>query len=267
MVSTIETSQRQSEPANPAVPFPISVPPLKTSPISTLARLESMGLSPPTASIVHAKLAALSQNQLLRMLQESVVAAQVKPPSPALFKTLPLCTHKTQHSKLLVLDLDDTLVHTGDSGDFKVQLGSQSRGVSVRPYAFEFLREACRLFEVAIYTASEAVYADQVLDYLDPNGVLLQHRMYRKSCLLAGSFVFKDLRVFSGFALKDIVMVDNSAFGFAFQRANGVPVNTWTGDKDDSELLLLLSYLRLLAPLADVRPFNCAVFSPLYQHH
>jgi len=267
MVSTIETNQSPSEPVSPAVPFPKSVPPMTSYPISALARLENMGLNLPTAKVVQAKLAALSQTQLLRMLQETQLAAQVKPPSLALFRSMPFRTHKTQHSKLLVLDLDDTLVHTGASGDFEVQLGVHSRRVSVRPYACEFLKEASHIFEIAIYTASEAVYADQVLNQLDTSGLLLQHRVYRESCLQAGSFVFKDLRVFSSFALKDIVMVDNSVFGYAFQRANGVPVSTWTGDKEDSELLLLMPYLRLLAPLADVRPFNSAVFSPLYQLH
>jgi Dullard-like phosphatase family protein len=260
MITTIETSQRPTSP-DPLVSRPIN------SSADAMTRLESMGLSYSTARVVQAKLAALSQEQLLRIMHESVVIAKVKPPSSALLRTLPSYSRKTQHTKLLVLDLDDTLVHSSDSGDFEVQLKQQSLWVRTRPHAAEFLREAGRLYEVAVYTASEAVYADQVLKHLDPTGCLLQHRLYRESCLQAGPFLFKDLRVFTGFALKDIVMVDNSMFGYAFQRANGVPVSTWTGDEEDTELLALLPYLRLLAPLTDVRPFNCAVFNPLYHFH
>lgn len=255
MVQLSQASEKQRE-SSPA-----------TTTERSLSRLQHMGVSASTAAVVQQKLSALTRLQQHCMLKESAVASQVKPPSLLTLQELPSCRRKTRQSKLLVLDLDGTLVHAGNDGDFEVVLSAQSVKVLVRPDAGKCLHEVSRLFEVAVYTAAEATYADQVLDHLDPSGQLIQHRLYRDSCLQVGPYVFKDLRVFRNFSMKHIIMVDNSVFGYAFQRANGVPVSTWTGDQSDSELSALVAYLRLLAPLADVRPFNSAVFSPFYHLH
>ena len=76
----------------------------------------------------------------------------------------------------LVLDLDETLVHCTvepiDNADiiFPVNFGGTEYQVHVRyrPYLQEFLEAVSKTFEVVIFTASQQVYADQLLDRIDP---------------------------------------------------------------------------------------------------
>ena len=78
---------------------------------------------------------------------------------------------------LQVLDLDETLVHStldgSNSADFSFQVSFNNRthGVNVkqRPYLEEFLRRCADLFEVVIFTASQKLYAEQLLNILDPD--------------------------------------------------------------------------------------------------
>lgn len=231
------------------------------------SRLLSMGLSPATAQVVSAKLFHISETQQKRLAAEAFVLSQCSAPNlPVLLAKTKPRSRKTTHSKLAVFDLDETLVRAGvevETADLVVHLEGRSLGVKVRPYARECLCEVSSYFEVAVFTASQAEYADQVLDFLDPEKKYIQHRLYRGSCLEVGPLLLKDLRVLP-YGLKNVVMVDNSLFGYPFQRANGVPVNTWTGAAEDEELKTVPPYLRLLQTLSDVRPFNQSVFSVLY---
>ena len=52
-------------------------------------------------------------------------------------------------------------------------------GLNIRPGARELLESASRHSEVIIFTASTKVYADAVLDFLDPFHEFIHHRLYR----------------------------------------------------------------------------------------
>jgi hypothetical protein len=76
----------------------------------------------------------------------------------------------------LVLDLDETLVHctveavTGADFEFPVVFHGTQYQVHVRqrPYLKEFLQKIKDKYEVVIFTASQKVYADTLLNQLDP---------------------------------------------------------------------------------------------------
>ena len=59
-----------------------------------------------------------------------------------------------------------------DAADFKfvVKFNSREHSVAVRqrPFLFEFLERVAQLFEVVVFTASQKVYAEQLLNILDP---------------------------------------------------------------------------------------------------
>jgi len=66
-------------------------------------------------------------------------------------------------------------------------------------------------YEVAIFTASLKTYADPIIDYLDPNGIFFQHRLYRENCIKTKEgYYIKDLRIINNIDIKNMVLVDNS---------------------------------------------------------
>ena len=78
--------------------------------------------------------------------------------------------------KTLVLDLDETLVHSTlddcDDPDFTFPVAfnglNHTVHVKKRPGLLEFLQRVSKLFEVVIFTASQKVYAEQLLNVIDP---------------------------------------------------------------------------------------------------
>jgi TFIIF-interacting CTD phosphatase-like protein len=95
-----------------------------------------------------------------------------------------------------------------------------------------------------VFTAGVKDYADPILDKIDPDGTLFKKRMYRDSCIKVDQFFIKDLDIILDREKTDMVIVDNSILSFAFDLANGVPINSFMGDEEeDKDLLYLVSFL------------------------
>jgi CTD small phosphatase-like protein 2 len=108
--------------------------------------------------------------------------------------------------------------------------------------------------QVIVFTASHQTYADAILDYLDPDNTLFQHRMYRQHCVQTPEgYYIKDLRVIRNRRMADMVIVDNSVYSFSYQIDNGIPIIPFYDDPNDEELLHLVFYLNCLATCDDVR--------------
>lgn len=116
-------------------------------------------------------------------------------------------------------------------------------------------------FEVIVFTASHKWYADVILDYIDPEKKLIQHRVYRDNCIKTTDNVYiKDLRVFKNRDLRDMIIVDNAVFSFGAQLANGVPITPFKDDREDKEFIYLMNYLDKLKDYNDMRDFNREAF-------
>ncbi|XP_062183635.1 uncharacterized protein LOC133887684 [Phragmites australis] len=168
----------------------------------------------------------------------------------------------------LVLDLDETLVHSTlehcEDADFTFPVHFNFREhtiyVRCRPYLKEFLERVASLFETIIFTASQSIYAEQLLNVLDPKRKLFRHRVYRESCVYVEGNYLKDLTVL-GRDLTRVMIVDNSPQAFGFQLDNGIPIESWFDDPNDKELLNLLPFLESLVTVEDVRPYIARKFN------
>lgn len=94
-----------------------------------------------------------------------------------------------QQKKVLIFDMDETLIHCVDdietqNPDVILEIdfpGEETvcAGINLRPYLMQCLQEANKMFQVIVFTASHQIYADAILDYVDPEHELFQYRMYR----------------------------------------------------------------------------------------
>ncbi|EPZ31737.1 NIF-domain-containing protein [Rozella allomycis CSF55] len=163
--------------------------------------------------------------------------------------------------KCLVLDLDETLVHSSfkpvPNPDFviPVMIDSTIHSVYVlkRPNVDHFLKRVGEWYEIVVFTASLAKYADPVIDLLDKQKVV-RHRLFREACHNHKGIFVKDMGKL-GRELKNIIIVDNSPASYMFHPKNALPVTSWFSDPNDTELLQLLKVLEGLKDVDDVMGF------------
>lgn len=120
-----------------------------------------------------------------------------------------------------------------------------------RPGVEEFLEKMQKLYEVVIFTASLSIYADQLLDQIDPNHYA-SYRLFREHCTFFNNAFVKDLSVI-GRDMKDIIIIDNSPNSYAYQPENAIPILTWIDDIEDNKLGELAPLLEKIANVDDVR--------------
>lgn len=160
--------------------------------------------------------------------------------------------------KTLVLDLDETLVHSSfrqiNNADIiiAVEIEGEHHQVYVRkrPGCDEFLVRVAQLYEIVIYTASMSKYASPLLDKLDKSGVCTW-RLYREACTRLAAGYVKDLSRL-GRDLKHVIIIDNSPVCYSLQPDNAIPIQTWRDDVRDRELLDLIPILISLAEVDDI---------------
>lgn len=158
-----------------------------------------------------------------------------------------------KNKKLLVLDLDETLVHSSfkylRSADFvlPVDIDDQIHNVYVikRPGVDEFLKKVGELFEVVVFTASVNRYGDPLLDILDKHKSI-HHRLFREACYNYEGNYIKNLSQL-GRPLSDIIILDNSPASYIFHPQHAIPISSWFSDTHDNELLDIIPLLEDLA--------------------
>ncbi|XP_021424690.2 carboxy-terminal domain RNA polymerase II polypeptide A small phosphatase 2 [Oncorhynchus mykiss] len=171
---------------------------------------------------------------------------------------LPEVTPEDEGKICVVIDLDETLVHSSfkpiSNADFivPVEIEGTTHQVFVlkRPHVDEFLQRMGELFECVLFTASLAKYADPVTDLLDQCGVF-RTRLFRESCVFHQGCYVKDLSRL-GRQLNKTLILDNSPASYIFHPENAVPVVSWFDDLEDTELLSLLPVFEELSEAEDV---------------
>ena len=123
--------------------------------------------------------------------------------------------------------------------------------VAKRPGVDHLLTEMARHYEVVVYTASLAKYADPLLDLLDP-GRAVRTRLFRESCVFyAGNFV-KDLSLLNR-DLSQAIIIDNSPTSYLFHPENAIDCGSFIDDPADRKLDQIGRFLVGIRDVADVR--------------
>ena len=167
---------------------------------------------------------------------------------------LPAPTSDKAKKMMLVLDIDETLVHASFTPDahydtkVTITVGGETGHIYVayRPHLKTFLAAVAPLFEIAVFTASQSCYASQLMDTIDPQRKLGSHRLFREHCTEVNGARVKDLSLL-GRPLERMVIIDNSPVAYLFQPRNAIPILSWFDDPNDTELLKLIPMLKQLA--------------------
>lgn len=174
----------------------------------------------------------------VKEIHEDVVALKgtIWPCAP---KALAILSDILQTKKILLLDLDETLVHS--------QFDSQRKQlhVRVRPYAREFLEHCSKRWNLIAFTASSRSYAESILDRLDPLNQYVSNILSREHCQAHGTRFVKDFRmvVSPNIPQDKLLMIDNRVSSFAMNLKHGLPILPFRGEESDKELRSILPIL------------------------
>ncbi|RCI02724.1 Nuclear envelope morphology protein 1, partial [Rhizopus stolonifer] len=170
--------------------------------------------------------------------------------------------------KTLVLDLDETLVHSvrlGTTDTVHISTSIKKKTIEVtsdkqsilyqvykRPHVDFFLSTISKWYKVVIFTASMSEYADPVIDWLDEDQTLISQRYFRQSCIFQDGNYLKDISIAES-DLAKVCLIDNSPAAYELCQENAIPIPTWISNPKDDCLLDLLPLLDALRFTADVR--------------
>eukprot|EP00268_Persea_americana_P063763 TRINITY_DN830_c0_g2_i1.p1 TRINITY_DN830_c0_g2~~TRINITY_DN830_c0_g2_i1.p1 ORF type:complete len:291 (-),score=51.47 TRINITY_DN830_c0_g2_i1:391-1263(-) len=161
-----------------------------------------------------------------------------------------------------------TLVHSTleycDNADFTFSVYFNMKEhiiyVRQRPHLQMFLKRVAEMFEIIVFTASQSIYAEKLLNILDPDSKLISRRFYRESCIFSNGNYVKDLTIL-GLDLAKVAIIDNSPQVFQLQVNNGIPIESWFEDPSDHALMSVLPFLETLVDVDDVRPIIAQRFN------
>ena len=186
---------------------------------------------------------------------------QLKEPICTLDKFLP--DKVSKFKKTLVLDLDETLVHSifinvnNSNCDISLNINFENRNIKAnvlkRPGVDEFLEKMSNLYEIVIFTASLSQYAIPLIEQLDKKKVC-NFKLFREHCSFINNGYTKDLKKLNR-NMNDIIIVDNTPNCYFLNNDNGFPIKSWLNDINDRELIRIIPYLEFLSNVDDVREY------------
>ena len=177
-------------------------------------------------------------------------------------------THKKE-KKLLVLDLDETLIHSFlepiENPDIILNINIYDEVndkecsqvyIKKRPGLYNFINELSKYFKIYIFSSSPKEYISNVITKIDKKKIIAGYFSGDNCLTVPGCEHFKifikDLKIFNK-DLSDIIIVDDNTISYSLQKENGIPIKSWYGESNDIELFKLLPILKKLSFSKDVR--------------
>lgn len=166
-----------------------------------------------------------------------------------------------QTRKLLVLDLDETLIYARSSPtdyyDFTIDTGGSIYYVQKRPYLDVFLRYAAEYFDIAFWTAATRYYAEEILRRILHVSIEPKFLFTREETSFIYKRPVKDLYyVWSSWSHYDetnTLVLDDNSHTYRYNVANALRIRSFQGDVRDNELIHLLHVLEEISKSNDVR--------------
>lgn len=217
-----------------------------------------------------------SLKEFIELDYDSIYDEKNKDNVKYLYYTTPMDIEDGPKKKLLLIDLDETLIHSEfrNKDNYKA-LDAYTRSskcksktfsysdenyiyyidVFFRPHLNDFLNAVSKYFDLAIFTAAMKGYADTILDYIDPNNQFFQFRLYRDACIpIQQRLYIKDLRIIKDYDPMNVILMDNSLYSFMNQPSNGMLVNSFYTNHKDTQLISAKNFLiNHIFPCDDIR--------------
>jgi RNA polymerase II subunit A small phosphatase-like protein len=166
-------------------------------------------------------------------------------------------------NKLLVLDLDETLVYATDKKiDLEPDFQVLDYFIYKRPHLDKFIQTCLEWFDVGVWTSSGEIYAQGVISNIFKDVDRLKIILTSNHCTrkfdhdIGCYYTIKDLKKIvrkTGHPIEQILMIDDSKEKVERNYGNAIIVNEFTGQQDDDELKELLRYLEKIGSVDNVR--------------
>ena len=182
-----------------------------------------------------------------------------------------------QLKKLLILDLDGTLIYAQDkpvpNADFVITNGIETYWVKKRPYLDEFLVAASESYNLAIWSASPRWYVDAIVKTIISTNIKLEYIYSGERCIsrypnwfapsesMHSAIIIKDLQKIwhaksaSGqyYSRDNTLILDDTPSTYTRNYGNAIPIEFYTGSKTDAELERVQKILQSLQNVSSVR--------------
>lgn len=166
-------------------------------------------------------------------------------------------------TKLLILDLDETLIHATKepvllNWDFEIE----PYKVINRPFLKEFLNQIKKHYRIAVWSSASDDYVKKVVDHIFPKDYPLEFVWGRSKCTqqfdlqsiddlgysdyynhLNYAKILKKVKKGKFAKIEDILIVDDTPKKSKYNYGNAIYPSEFTGDLKDNELVHLLNYL------------------------
>ena len=164
--------------------------------------------------------------------------------------------------KLLILDLDETLIHATKNKlslveDFKYE----DYFIYKRPQLDSFLIEMSKYYKIGIWSSASDDYVIDIVSQLKPKNIEFEIVWGRSKCSLKKDYTFDeyfyekrlDKLKKKGHKLEHILIVDDTPEKSRTNYGNAIHIKEFKGDLNDTELVYLEKYLIELKNVENVR--------------
>ncbi len=180
-------------------------------------------------------------------------------------------SYKNEHKTLLILDLDETLVHASEEAlDRPADFMFEVYHLYKRPYLDHFWQSIKDDFLLAVWSSASKDYVEEVARQIVPSDIQLEFVWSRNRCTprldIAPDAYYngpywdhmhwvKNLKKVKkqGYNLERILIVDDTPHKCKFNYGNAIYPTAYEGATNDTELLLLIKYLKTLKDKTNVR--------------